>query len=110
EDSEQDTVLPRLCSLGADLERVFLLPHEDPLTGMPLRFPSHVDTLEANVARTQARLVVIDPVVAFLAPSVQTHNDQSVRQAPYPLARIADRHQCVILMVRHLNKLGGARS
>jgi len=49
-------------------------------------------------------------VVAFLAPSVNTSNDQSVRQALYPLARLAERHQCAILMVRHLNKLGGTRS
>jgi len=110
EDSEQDTVLPRLRALGADLDRIFLLPREDPDTGMPVRFPTQVDVLADNLARTQARLVVIDPVVAFLAPAVNTSNDQSVRQALYPLARLADRHQCVILMVRHLNKLGGTRS
>jgi len=110
EDGEQDTVLPRLRSLGADLDRVFLLAHEDPKSGMPLRLPTQVDVLEKNVARTQARLVVIDPVVAFLATSVQTSNDQSVRQALCPLAQLATRQQCVILMVRHLNKLGGTRS
>jgi hypothetical protein len=110
EDGAQDTVLPRLRALGADLDRVFLLPHEDSATGMPIRFPSRADLLERNVARTGARLVVIDPIVAFLGPSVLTSQDQSVRQALYPLARIADRHQAAILLVRHLNKLGGTQS
>jgi hypothetical protein len=103
-------VLPRLRALGADLEHIFLLPHEDPNTGGPLRFPDQLDLLERNVARTAARLVVIDPMVAFLSASVLTSQDQSVRQALYPLARLAERQQTAILMVRHLNKLGGTRS
>jgi len=110
EDGEQDTVLPRLRALGADLDRIYLLPHEDPNTGMPVRLPTQVEVLERNLARTGARLVVIDPIVAFLAPWVLTSHDQSVRQALYPLARVAERHQAAILMVRHLNKLGGTRS
>jgi hypothetical protein len=110
EDGDQDTVLPRLRALGADLARVFLLPREDPKTGMPLRFPGHVRALAENLKRTRARLVVIDPIVAFLAPSINTSNDQSVRRALYPLARLAEKQRCVILLVRHLNKIGGARS
>src|SRR5437870_4959213 len=38
EDSEQDTIHPRLLALGADLDRVFVLhPKDDP--GQPLRLP-----------------------------------------------------------------------
>jgi hypothetical protein len=110
EDGEEDTTLPRLKALGADLERVFIVPGEDHRTGKPLRLPNQVDDLDRDLQRTRARLVVIDPIMAFLSASVQISNDQSVREALFPLARLADRHQCVILLVRHLNKKGGGHA
>ena len=56
------------------------------------------------------RLVVIDPVVAFLDSSVQVSTDASVRQALMPLAALARKHQCLILLLRHLNKTGSQSS
>src|SRR5215471_13222287 len=65
EDSEQDTIRPRLVALGADLARIFVLrPQEDPAE--LLRLPTHTAMLEEALAQTRARLVVIDPIVAFL--------------------------------------------
>jgi hypothetical protein len=110
EDGEEDTTLPRLKALGADLERVFIVPCEDQRTRKPLRLPTQVDDLGADLERTGARLVIIDPIMAFLSASVQISNDQSVREALFPLARLADHHQCAILLVRHLNKKGGGHA
>src|SRR5262249_1699517 len=42
--------------------------------------------------------------------TICTGNDQSVRQALAPLARLAEETGCVILLVRHLNKTGGAKA
>jgi hypothetical protein len=75
--------------------------------GTPLHFPTHADLLEQGVAATGARLVVIDPVTAFFDAAVAVNSDPSVRRALLPLARIAERHGCVVLMQRHLNKYGG---
>src|SRR5262249_56389134 len=58
------------------------------------------------LAQTGARLVVIDPVTVFLAAGVNTHSDGGVRRALAPLAALADRYGCVVLLVRHLNKDG----
>jgi hypothetical protein len=49
-------------------------------------------------------------VVAFLDPSILSGSDQSVRLALAPLAALARKHHCVILLVRHLNKNPGRRS
>lgn len=109
EDGDADTLRPRLQALGADLERVFLLPREVGAV-TALRLPTHLAHLDEALTQTHAVLVVVDPIVAFLEPGVQTANDQSVRRALYPLAQLCERHQCVLQMVRHLNKSGGSQS
>jgi hypothetical protein len=78
--------------------------------GEPISFPAHAAFLDEALARTRARLVVIDPIVAFLEPSILDSSDQSVRRALLPLAQLAAKHCCVILLIRHLNKRGGSRS
>jgi hypothetical protein len=105
EDGAADTIGPRLEALGADLGRVFVLDHDDDLSA-PLQLPAQTAALEEVVAQTQARLVVLDPLMAFLGPDVNTANDQSVRRALYPLKQLAGKHACAIDMVRHLNKTG----
>ena len=73
---------------------------------MPVRLPSQRSPLDEAIAQHQAKLVVIDPVVAFLDPGIQTNSDQSVRRVLGALRQIAARRDCAILMVRHLNKDG----
>src|SRR5262249_34693517 len=58
-------------------------------------------------ARADARLLVIDPVMAFLDSTVLANSDQGVRRALAPLARLADLQRCAVLLVRHLNKQFG---
>jgi hypothetical protein len=105
EDDESDTICPRLSALGADLARVFVLPH-----GGRLRLPVHLETLARAVDQTAARLVVIDPVIAFLEARLHSGNDQSIRQALHPLAELAERFACAVLLIRHLSKGGRGRS
>jgi hypothetical protein len=105
EDGTEDTVKPRLAALQADLDRVFVV-HRKECSGssLLLRLPSDVAVLARLIEQTGAKLVVIDPIVAFLDPGVQVASDASVRQALQPLIDLAQRFQCVILLVRHLNK------
>src|SRR5207249_502452 len=110
EDSAADTIVPRLQALGADLGRVFVLEPEDDDPHELLRLPSGTGQLERALGETDARLVVIDPVMAFLDPSVLIASDQSVRRALLPLTRLAGRHDCAVKMVRHLNKRGTRQS
>jgi hypothetical protein len=104
EDGGEDTVKPRLAAQGADLDRVFVLRPKR-ATGMPLLLPSGLNRLAWAVQHVRARLVVIDPFLAFLDPGIASGNDQSVRRALLPLARLAQRYRCAILMIRHLTKM-----
>jgi hypothetical protein len=111
EDGVADTIRPRLDALGADLSRVhlFLGPVEAGFERLP-SFPRDLARLEQAIRRVGAVLVVIDPIMAFFDETISTANDQSVRQALAPLARLAEETGCVILLVRHLNKTGGGRA
>jgi hypothetical protein len=107
EDSAADTIRPRLQALDADLKRVFVLHAEDAPAAELLRLPEHTSVLDYALERTRARLLVIDPIVAFLDPRIQSGNDASVRRVLTPLAQLAERHGAAVLLVRHLNKSSG---
>jgi hypothetical protein len=111
EDGVADTIRPRLEGLSADLNRVHVLrgPLESGLERLP-SFPRDLPRLERAVRDSGAVLAVIDPIMAFLDDTVCSGNDQSVRQALSPLAALAESTECAILLVRHLNKSGGARA
>src|SRR5207245_2196391 len=88
EDAAQDTVVPRLERLGADMSRVFVWQRQREDEDWPWRFPRHVHRLSAALAQTGARLAVIDPLMAFLDDRVQSASDQSVRSALGPLMQV----------------------
>jgi len=89
EDAVDDTVLPRLVALGGDLEHIFpWSPYDGRRHGRSASLPISTCSKQA-VVRTDARLVVIDPVMAFLDQSIMVNSDQSVRRALAPLARLA---------------------
>jgi hypothetical protein len=110
EDGAEDTIRPRLQALGADLERVFVPHAGDAGLAEPLRIPGQLSMLDRALAQTDARLVVIDPIMAFLDQSVVVGCDQSVRRALLPLSCLAAKHRCAVLLVRHLNKKPGGQA
>jgi len=104
EDDLEDTILPRLRAAGADLSKIGFL---DAYQGTPLVVPDHLDTIEMRLRDYDARLLLIDPLPAFLA---HARTDQDVRRGLLPLARLAARQRCTVLWVRHLTKAGGAKA
>jgi hypothetical protein len=110
EDDAEDTIIPRLGALGADLDRAFIFTNQSLEKTGPLRLPTAHDTLDNALAKTRAVFVVLDPIMAFLDSSVQIASDMSVRRALSPLAALAQRHGCHITFVRHLNKTRSFRS
>jgi hypothetical protein len=104
EDGAADTVAPRLQALCADMTRVFTCGQKYLDESGPLRLPTDIGRLDRALTDTDAVLVVLDPIMAFLDSSINAASDMSVRRALAPLARLANGHGCHIIMVRHLNK------
>lgn len=67
-----------------------------------------MERIEQALAKTEAKLLLIDPLMAFLG--CDANGDQKVRRALTPLKAIADRTNCAVVMVRHLTKRGGTHS
>jgi hypothetical protein len=101
EDSLGATVKPTLQRLGADLKRVRVYDRRQFLQ-QPLMLPDDVPLIERGIQEVNARLAVVDPLSAFLAGN--SNSDQSVRRALGPLAALAERASCAIVVVRHLTK------
>ena len=107
EDHRAAVIRPRLRAAQAELDAIFdirvtRLNEEASEEGLVL--PIDVGELEASIEETQARLVILDPLVSFLDGSVDSWKDASVRQALSPLAGVAERQGCAILGVVHVNK------
>jgi replicative DNA helicase len=62
EDDSGDTIGPRLDAAGADDTKV----HEVKVDGV-LAFPDHIDLLREAITQTKARLVIVDPFVAYVS-------------------------------------------
>ena len=60
--------------------------------------------LEQAIKQTGTILVVIDPLMAVLGRNIDSSRDQDVREVLTPLAQVAERTGCAILIIRHLNK------
>jgi hypothetical protein len=112
EDGLADTIRPRLDAAGADTKRILALTAKtDPKgTEQIISIPEDLPLIEREIERVGARLVVVDPLMAFLSGDTNSHRDQDVRRALAPLAMLAERTGAAILIVRHLNKASGGNT
>ena len=100
EDSAAHTLRPRMEATGAVLSRVFDIT-------AAVTLPGDLPAIEKLVIDHGVKLVVIDPVMSFLAAGVDANGDQSARMALTPLKGLAERTGAAVVLVRHLNKKNG---
>jgi putative DNA primase/helicase len=103
EDGLADTIRPRLDALGGDATQVHHLAVLR--TGERDRAVQLADvaSLELAIHRIHARLMIIDPISAYLG-STDSHRDAEVRGLIAPLAALAERTGAAILGIMHLAK------
>lgn len=99
EDSWSKTMVPRLTAAGADIERVFTMRDAATVT-----FPADVARLGHAIAAHDARLCVIDPIMAFVSKDIDTHNDAGTRRCLSALRDMAEQTRCAVVMIRHFRK------
>ena len=103
EDTAAEVLRPRVEAAGGDLSRV----HEvvvDRLDIDPVCLPRDLMDIDVLVQEVGARLLVIDPVVAAIETTFDSHRDQDVRVILARLAQLAADASMAIAMVGHLNK------
>ena len=102
EDSPGDTIKPRLVAAGADCSNIAFLDEErDPVTLCN-------ETLRRAIADFNAKLLVIDPIQAYLGDA-DIANATGMRRILKQLAEWASLYECAIVLIGHLNKRHSSR-
>ena len=104
EDGLGDTVKPRLIEAGADLDRVLVIDDSE------VQLTLSDERIEKAIIENNARLVIIDPIQAYLGADVDMNRANEVRPIFMRLGQVAQRTGCAILLIGHLNKAAGMQS
>lgn len=117
EDGLADTVAPRLLAAGVSpeaigrVQAINLVP--EPLASGEvsqhlLSLLDDLPRLEATIEMLGARVMIIDPITAYLGDGIDMYKDSQVRRVLTPLALMAERRGLAVVMTRHLNRSNGA--
>ena len=104
EDGLGDTVKPRLIEAGADLDRELVIDDSE------VQLTLSDERIEKAIVENNARLVIIDPIQAYLGADVDMNRANEVRPIFMRLGQVAQRTGCAILLIGHLNKAAGMQS
>ena len=100
EDSLSKVIVPRITAMKPDMTQISAsdkLAHRE------------IDELEEIIAQIKPRLVVLDPIQAYLG-SANMNSANEVRGQMQKLASLAEQYDCAVLCVRHFNKSGQGKS
>jgi hypothetical protein len=105
EDAPEDTITPRLIVAEAKISRVGIIREvkiEDQLCYLSL--PRDLNRLRKLVISRGARLLIIDPLNAFLERGTDTYKDQDIRSVLAPVENMAEETGAAVLIIAHLTK------
>jgi 5S rRNA maturation endonuclease (ribonuclease M5) len=105
EDHLEYTIRPRFDALGGDPARLFALKGVRSETGDEFfDVMQHLPALETMIEDVgDVRLVLVDPLTAFLG-STDQHKNGEVRVALARFNALAEKHGCAVLGISHLSK------
>lgn len=104
EDGIEDTIKPRLEKAGADCSMIRVIDETDKELSMT------DDRLEQAIIETGARLIILDPIQAYIGATVDMHRANEIRPVLKHLGIIAEKHNCAIILICHMNKASGSKS
>ncbi len=104
EDEIEDTIKPRLEKAGADCSMIRVIDETDKELSMT------DDRLEQAIIETGARLIILDPIQAYIGATVDMHRANEIRPVLKHLGIIAEKHNCAIILIGHMNKASGSKS
>ncbi len=104
EDGIEDTIKPRLEKAGADCSMIRVIDETDKELSMT------DERLEQAIIETGARLIILDPIQAYIGATVDMHRANEIRPVLKHLGIIAEKHNCAIILIGHMNKASGSKS
>ena len=100
EDDIPDTIKPRLEAMSASCENIAALESVQNLSGDLAKLERAIKKIEG------IRLVVIDPISAYIGTKIDGHSNTEIRSILKPLKELAAKYRVAVLAVTHLNKGG----
>jgi hypothetical protein len=108
------TVRPRFDSLGGDASRFFSLKGtlftEDGEERRGSVTLADISILDSAIVETGARLIVVDPIQSYFGQNVDLHRSNETRPILDDLSKLAEKHGCAVLLLRHLSKQSGGKA
>lgn len=101
EDGLADTIKPRLEAVGADCSRVQTIDDSQSMLTLTDQ------RLEEAIHSTDAGLLVLDPLQAYLGSGVDMHRANEIRPIMKKLSAVAERTGCAVVLIGHMNKASG---
>lgn len=101
EDDLGATVKPRLLRNNANVSKIGIFNEE--YKGLTIK---QVERLESVIKEINPEIVVLDPIQAYLG-DINMNSSVEVRNALKPLKILAEKYNCAIVMLMHLNKNTG---
>lgn len=114
EDDPHTTIRPRVDAMGGDPARITLLEGVAEVDHSGVRTFSierDVHLLDATIRTVgDVRLVIVDPLTAFMGGDRDMFKDNEVRAVLNPLVQLAREHDLAIIGIMHLRKAASDRA
>lgn len=104
EDGLADTIKPRLEAVNADCTRVLVIDESKEELSMT------DERIEKAIQQTGAKLIILDPIQAYIGANVDMHRANEIRPVMSKLGRIAEEYGCAVVLIGHMNKAAGQKS
>ena len=104
EDGLADTVKPRLELADADCERILVIDESSEALSMA------DERLEEAIKLTNAKLLILDPIQAYLGAGTDINRANEARDMTKKLGALAEKYKCAVLLIGHMNKASGTKA
>lgn len=104
EDDPDTTILPRLMLNDVDVSKIGAFNEEKEFLEV-----QQIKRLEDRIKEFNPEVVVLDPIQSFVG-DININSQNEVKNALKPLKQIAQKYNCAIIMIMHLNKNNSAKA
>ena len=103
EDGKEDTIVPRLKACKADLERVAYIEETWDILSLT------DDRIEKVLQETGARLLILDPIQAYLGNGTDMNRATDIRPIMSRISKVAQQYKCAVVLIGHMSKASGSK-
>lgn len=104
EDGLADTVKPHLEAAGADCSKILVIDDSEKSLYM------QDERIEKALKQTGAKMLVLDPIQAYLGDNVDINRANETRDVTKKLSALAERTGCAIILIGHMNKASASKA